>query len=131
MRTSLPVISATAIVSAVDRAGVISADVHELLLGQVLAAGEGRNPVRRAAKDVRMPDEANGEPDATIVTHSLAETEQALSGHAWRDDREYSAYAECVSAIKHHLRNCAKSFYMQAQRVDLNHCLKPARASVR
>lgn len=99
-----------------DRAGVISADVHELLLGQVLAAGEGRNPVRRAAKDVRMPDEANGEPDATIVTHSLAETEQALSGHAWRDDREYSAYAECVSAIKHHLRNCAKSLYMQAQR---------------
>ncbi|WP_368517658.1 hypothetical protein [Rhizobium sp.] len=62
-----------------------------------------------------MPDEANGEPDATIVTHSLAETEQALSGHAWRDDREYSAYAECVSAIKHHLRNCAKSLYMGSE----------------
>lgn len=48
---SVPVhqLGATAIAAALARAGVSAADVDEVILGQVLAAGQGMNPARRAA----------------------------------------------------------------------------------
>lgn len=42
-------LGATAIAAALARAGVSAADVDEVILGQVLAAGQGMNPARRAA----------------------------------------------------------------------------------
>ncbi len=46
-----------ALKSAFERAGVAPADVDELILGQILAAGEGQNPARQAARGCGMPDD--------------------------------------------------------------------------
>jgi acetyl-CoA C-acetyltransferase len=48
----------TAIVAALQRAKVDAADVSEVVLGQVLTAGQGMNPARQAARAAGVPDEA-------------------------------------------------------------------------
>src|SRR5487761_2638874 len=55
---SLPAhsLGAIALRAAVERAGVNAADVDEVILGQVLAAGEGQNPARQAARAAGVPD---------------------------------------------------------------------------
>src|ERR1700733_2214177 len=47
-----------ALQAALERAGVDPADVDEVILGQVLAAGEGQNPTRQAARAAGVPDSA-------------------------------------------------------------------------
>jgi len=47
-----------AIRAALDRAGVDAADVDEVILGQVLTAGQGQNPARQAAIAAGIPVEA-------------------------------------------------------------------------
>ncbi len=42
--------------AAFERAGVEASDVDEVILGQVLAAGEGQNPARQAARAAGLPD---------------------------------------------------------------------------
>jgi acetyl-CoA C-acetyltransferase len=42
--------------AAFERAGVEAGDVDEVILGQVLAAGEGQNPARQAARAAGLPD---------------------------------------------------------------------------
>ncbi|HVC61360.1 MAG TPA: acetyl-CoA C-acetyltransferase [Acetobacteraceae bacterium] len=50
------VLGTTAIQAAIARAGLDPADVDEVILGQVLAAGEGQNPARQAARAAGLPD---------------------------------------------------------------------------
>ena len=47
-----------AIRAALKRAGVDAADVNEVIMGQVLTAGEGQNPARQAAMAAGVPKEA-------------------------------------------------------------------------
>jgi len=47
-----------AIRAALDRAGVKAADVDEVIMGQVLTAGEGQNPARQAAMAAGVPMES-------------------------------------------------------------------------
>ncbi|MBS7697268.1 MULTISPECIES: acetyl-CoA C-acetyltransferase [unclassified Chelatococcus] len=56
---SLPahVLGATAITAALGKAGVAADEVDEVILGQVLAAGEGQNPARQAAMKAGIPVE--------------------------------------------------------------------------
>ncbi len=51
-------LGATAIKAALERAKVDPKDVDEVILGQVLAAGEGQNPARQAAMKAGIPQEA-------------------------------------------------------------------------
>ena len=51
-------LGAAAIVAALARAKVAAADVNEVILGQVLAAGQGQNPARQAALKAGIPQEA-------------------------------------------------------------------------
>jgi acetyl-CoA C-acetyltransferase len=51
-------LGAIALQAALERAGVDAADVDEVILGQVLAAGEGQNPARPAARAAGVPDSA-------------------------------------------------------------------------
>ncbi len=51
-------LGATAIKAALERAGVAPAEVNEVILGQILAAGQGQNPARQAARNAGIPDEA-------------------------------------------------------------------------
>ncbi len=47
----------TALAAAISRAGLEPGDVDEVIFGQVLAAGEGQNPTRKAAREAGIPDE--------------------------------------------------------------------------
>ena len=49
-------LGAVALQAAFARAGVEASDVDEVILGQVLAAGEGQNPTRQAARAAGVPD---------------------------------------------------------------------------
>ena len=51
-------LGATAIKAALERAKVKPDEVDEVILGQVLAAGEGQNPARQAAMKAGIPQEA-------------------------------------------------------------------------
>ncbi|MBN8900786.1 MAG: acetyl-CoA C-acyltransferase, partial [Rhodospirillales bacterium] len=45
-----------ALQAAFERAGIEAGDVDEVILGQVLTAGEGQNPARQAARAAGLPD---------------------------------------------------------------------------
>jgi acetyl-CoA C-acetyltransferase len=48
-------LGAAAISAVLERAGVSAGEVDEVILGQVLAAGEGQNPARQAAMKAGVP----------------------------------------------------------------------------
>lgn len=50
-------LGAAAISAALERAGVAAEEVNEVVLGQVLTAGQGQNPARQAAMTARIPHE--------------------------------------------------------------------------
>jgi acetyl-CoA C-acetyltransferase len=49
-------LGATALKSAITRASLDPCDIDEVIYGQVLAAGEGQNPTRQAARITGLPD---------------------------------------------------------------------------
>jgi acetyl-CoA C-acetyltransferase len=51
-------LGAAAIKAALERAGVDGKDVDEVIMGQILQAGEGQNPARQAAMAAGIPQEA-------------------------------------------------------------------------
>ena len=51
-------LGAVAISTALERAKVAGAEVNEVILGQILAAGQGQNPARQAAMKAGIPQEA-------------------------------------------------------------------------
>ncbi|MCJ8149704.1 MULTISPECIES: acetyl-CoA C-acetyltransferase [Shinella] len=51
-------LGAAAISAVLERAGVEAGEVNEVILGQVLPAGEGQNPARQAAMKAGVPQEA-------------------------------------------------------------------------
>ena len=51
-------LGASVISAVLERAGVAAAEVNEVILGQVLPAGEGQNPARQAAMKAGVPQEA-------------------------------------------------------------------------
>jgi acetyl-CoA C-acetyltransferase len=50
------VLGAAAIQGAISAAGIEAGDVDEVILGQVLTAGQGQNPARQAARAAGIPD---------------------------------------------------------------------------
>lgn len=48
----------TAIKAAIERAGIEAADVSEVIMGQILAAGQGQNPARQASVNAGIPVES-------------------------------------------------------------------------
>ena len=51
-------LGAAVIKAVLERAGVAANDIDEVILGQVLTAGEGQNPARQAAMKAGVPQEA-------------------------------------------------------------------------
>ena len=51
-------LGAIAVKAALERAGVDVAEVDEVILGQILTAGQGQNPARQAAMKAGIPQEA-------------------------------------------------------------------------
>ncbi|TWG64999.1 MULTISPECIES: acetyl-CoA C-acetyltransferase [unclassified Aminobacter] len=56
--TPAHVLGATAIKEALARAGVAGEEVDEVIMGQILTAGQGQNPARQAAMGAGIPQEA-------------------------------------------------------------------------
>ena len=56
--TPAHVLGSRAIKAALERAGVSPADVDEVIMGQILTAGQGQNPARQAAIGAGIPNEA-------------------------------------------------------------------------
>ena len=56
--TPAHVLGSVAIKAALERAGVDPTEVDEVILGQILSAGEGQNPARQAAMAAGIPQEA-------------------------------------------------------------------------
>ncbi len=56
--TSAHDLGSIAIKEALLRAGVAGAEVDEVILGQILTAGQGQNPARQAAMNAGIPKEA-------------------------------------------------------------------------
>ena len=52
-------LGSAAIKAALGRAGVVGADVNEVIMGQILVAGQGQNPARQAAMNAGVPQEAS------------------------------------------------------------------------
>ncbi len=59
--SSLPAhrLGRVAIEAAIERAGISATDVNEVIMGQVLTAGQGQNPARQAALAAGVPIEAS------------------------------------------------------------------------
>jgi acetyl-CoA C-acetyltransferase len=51
-------LGAVAVKAALERAGVEAGEVDEVILGQILSAGQGQNPARQAAMKAGIPQEA-------------------------------------------------------------------------
>ncbi|WP_293901617.1 acetyl-CoA C-acetyltransferase [Phenylobacterium sp.] len=47
-----------AIMAAIERAGIVAADVDEVIMGQVLQAGAGQGPARQASMNAGIPQES-------------------------------------------------------------------------
>jgi acetyl-CoA C-acetyltransferase len=52
------VLGTAAVQAAIASAGIDPADVDEVILGQILGAGEGQNPARQAARAAGIPDKS-------------------------------------------------------------------------
>jgi acetyl-CoA C-acetyltransferase len=52
------VLGTSAVQAAIAAAGIEAAEVDEVILGQILAAGEGQNPARQAARAAGVPDKS-------------------------------------------------------------------------
>jgi acetyl-CoA C-acetyltransferase len=50
-------LATTALRAAVERAGLETGQIDEVILGQVLGAAQGQNPARQAARNAGLPDE--------------------------------------------------------------------------
>src|SRR2546430_7345635 len=49
-------LGSTVIAEAVNRAGLVPADIEEVIMGNVISAGLGQNPARQAALFAGLPD---------------------------------------------------------------------------
>ncbi|KPL53868.1 acetyl-CoA C-acetyltransferase [Prosthecomicrobium hirschii] len=115
---SLPAhqLGAIAIKAALERAKVEAAEVNEVILGQVLAAGQGQNPARQAAIAAGIPKEATAWGLNQLCGSGLRTVaigmQQILTGDA---DIIVAGGQESMSMAPHvaHLRNGTKMGSME------------------
>ena len=104
-------LGAVALQAAFSRAGIDPADVDEVILGQVLAAGEGQNPTRQAARRAGVPDSAtafginqvcgSGLRAVALAAQQIRTGESAIVAAGGMESMSLSAHAA-------HLRNGTK-----------------------
>src|SRR3984885_5783067 len=104
-------LGAIALQAAFSRAGVEASDVDEVIFGQVLAAGEGQNPTRQAARISGIPDSAtafginqvcgSGLRAVALAAQQIRTGESAIVAAGGMESMSLSAHAA-------HLRNGTK-----------------------
>ena len=109
--TSAHELGAAAISAALERAGVSASEVDEVILGQVLTAGEGQNPARQAAMKAGIPQEATAWGMNQLCGSGLRAVALGMQQIATGDARIVAAGGqESMSQAPHcaHLRNGTK-----------------------
>ncbi len=111
--SSLPAhgLATVAAQSAFQRAGIAPAEVDELILGQILAAGEGQNPARQAARASGMPDDKTAFGSNQLCGSGLRSVALAAQQIRTGESKIVAAGGmESMSAAPHaaHLRNGVK-----------------------
>ncbi|MCF6368956.1 acetyl-CoA C-acetyltransferase [Rhizobium halophilum] len=104
-------LGAAAVRGALERAKVSSDEVDEVILGQVLPAGEGQNPARQAAMKAGVPQEATAWGVNQLCGSGLRAVALAMQQIALGDARIVVAGGqESMSMAPHcaHLRNGVK-----------------------
>jgi acetyl-CoA C-acetyltransferase len=104
-------LGAVALQAAMARAGIAPEDVDELIYGQVLAAGEGQNPTRQAARFAGVPDSStafginqvcgSGLRAVALAAQQIRTGESAIVAAGGMESMSLSAHAA-------HLRNGTK-----------------------
>jgi len=104
-------LGAIALTAAISRAGLEASDIDELIYGQVLAAGEGQNPTRQAARAAGVPDSAtafginqvcgSGLRAVALAAQQIRTGESAIVAAGGMESMSLSAHAA-------HLRNGTK-----------------------
>src|SRR4051795_4602332 len=104
-------LGAIALQAAMARAGIEPGDVDELIYGQVLAAGEGQNPTRQAARLAGVPDSAtafginqvcgSGLRSVALAAQQIRTGESAIVAAGGMESMSLSAHAA-------HMRNGTK-----------------------
>ena len=94
----------TAIVAALEQAGVPAADVNEVVLGQVLTAAQGQGPARQAAIAAGIPVEAtafsvnqicgSGLRAVALAAQSIATGDNAIVVAGGQESMSMSAHAQ-------------------------------------
>ena len=100
-----------AIAEAMKRASVAPAEVTEVIMGQILAAGEGQNPARQAAVAAGIPYEVTAYGINQLCGSGLRSGRAGLSGDpARRQSIVVAGGQESMSQAPHciHLRNGVK-----------------------
>ena len=104
-------LATVAVKNAFERAGVAPGDVDELILGQILSAGEGQNPARQAARAAGMPDDKTAFGINQLCGSGLRAVALAAQQIRSGESRILAAGGmESMSAAPHaaHLRNGVK-----------------------
>ena len=111
--SSLPAheLATVAAQGAFQRAGVSAAEVDELILGQILAAGQGMGPARQAARAAGIPDEKTAFSVNQLCGSGLRAVALAAQQIRTGESKIVAAGGmESMSAAQHaaHLRNGVK-----------------------
>jgi len=104
-------LATVAVKGAFERAGVSPTEVDELILGQILSAGEGQNPARQAARAAGMPDDKTAFGINQLCGSGLRAVALAAQQIRSGESRILAAGGmESMSAAPHaaHLRNGVK-----------------------
>jgi acetyl-CoA C-acetyltransferase len=104
-------LGAISLKAALSRAGLEASDIDEVIYGQVLAAGEGQNPTRQAARSAGVPDSAtafginqvcgSGLRAVALAAQQIRTGESAIVAAGGMESMSLSAHAA-------HLRNGTK-----------------------
>src|SRR3954463_4598995 len=105
-KIAAPELGAIAIKEALARAKVDPAQVSEVIMGQVLAAGSGQNPARQAVMKAGLPQEVPGLTINAVCGSGLKAVMLAAQAIAWGDAEIIVAGGqENMSAAPHVLMN--------------------------
>jgi len=101
-KTSAPELGAIVIKEVLARAGLDPAQVGEVIMGQVLAAGSGQNPARQALMKAGLPKEIPGLTINAVCGSGLKAVMLAAQAVAWGDSEIVVAGGqENMSAAPH------------------------------
>jgi acetyl-CoA C-acetyltransferase len=104
-------LGSVALKAAIERAGLVPADIDEVILGQVLTAAQGQNPARQAAIQAGIPNTATAWGLNQVCGSGLRAVALAMQQIASGDAKIVAAGGqESMSKSTHaaHLRDCVK-----------------------